>query len=150
MVARIDPVTGLLSAPSSEGIEEVFLDGTAPTESAAAPGEEANPDQMLLEHTKGRRAAVYLSAVVGIFLDASRLRPRSYPPTSIPDKLLPARARTTAASSREERLQAWLPQQMASPSIRSRNAKHHVRIGFHATRPIQPVFPGSLSGRCRG
>ena len=32
---------------------EVFLDGTAPTESAAAPGEEANPDQMLLEHHEG-------------------------------------------------------------------------------------------------
>jgi hypothetical protein len=45
VVARIAPVTGLLSAPGSEGIEEVFLDGTAPTESAAAPGEEANPDQ---------------------------------------------------------------------------------------------------------
>jgi penicillin-binding protein 1A len=53
VVARIDPVTGLLSAPGSEGIEEVFLDGTAPTESAAAPGEEANPDQMLLEHHEG-------------------------------------------------------------------------------------------------
>jgi hypothetical protein len=31
-------------------MEEVFLDGTAPTEIAAAPGEEANPDEMLLEH----------------------------------------------------------------------------------------------------
>ena len=53
VVARIDPTTGLLSAPGSEGIEEVFLDDTAPTESAAAPGEEANPDQMLLEHHEG-------------------------------------------------------------------------------------------------
>jgi penicillin-binding protein 1A len=49
VVTRIDPATGLLPAPGSEGIEEVFLDGTSPTESAAAPGEEANPDQMLLE-----------------------------------------------------------------------------------------------------
>jgi penicillin-binding protein 1A len=49
VVARIDPATGLLPAPGSEGIEEVFVDGTAPSESAAAPGEEANPDQMLLE-----------------------------------------------------------------------------------------------------
>jgi len=49
VVARIDPTTGLLPAPGSEGIEEFFLDGTAPTESAAAPGEEATPDQMLLE-----------------------------------------------------------------------------------------------------
>jgi penicillin-binding protein 1A len=48
VVARIDPITGLLPAPGSDGIEEVFLDGTAPTDSAAAPGEEANPDQMLL------------------------------------------------------------------------------------------------------
>jgi len=48
VVARIDPATGLLPAPGSDGIEEVFLDGTAPTDNAAAPGEEANPDQMLL------------------------------------------------------------------------------------------------------
>jgi penicillin-binding protein 1A len=48
VVARIDPATGLLPASGSDGIEEVFLDGTAPTDNAAAPGEEANPDQMLL------------------------------------------------------------------------------------------------------
>jgi penicillin-binding protein 1A len=48
VVARIDPVTGLLPAPGSEGVEEVFIDGTAPTESAVAPGEEFNPDQLLL------------------------------------------------------------------------------------------------------
>jgi membrane carboxypeptidase/penicillin-binding protein len=47
VVARIDPATGVLPAPGSDGIEEVFLDGTAPTDNAAAPGEEANPDQML-------------------------------------------------------------------------------------------------------
>jgi penicillin-binding protein 1A len=49
VVARIDPATGLLAPPGSEGVEEVFLDGTVPTETAAAPGEEANPDRMLLE-----------------------------------------------------------------------------------------------------
>jgi penicillin-binding protein 1A len=54
VVARIDPATGLLPAPGSEGIEEFFLDGTAPTESAAAPGEEATPDQMLLEGLGGQ------------------------------------------------------------------------------------------------
>jgi penicillin-binding protein 1A len=48
VVARIDPATGLLPAPGSDGIEEVFLDGTAPADSAAPLGEEANPDQMLL------------------------------------------------------------------------------------------------------
>jgi penicillin-binding protein 1A len=54
VVARIDPATGLLPAPGGEGIEEFFLDGTAPTESAAAPGEEATPDQMLLEGHGGQ------------------------------------------------------------------------------------------------
>jgi penicillin-binding protein 1A len=49
MVVQIDPATGLLPAPGTEGINEVFLDGTAPTESAAAPGEQTNADQMLLE-----------------------------------------------------------------------------------------------------
>jgi penicillin-binding protein 1A len=48
VVTRIDPVTGLLPPPGSEGIEEYFLDGTQPTDSAAAPGEESNPDQLLL------------------------------------------------------------------------------------------------------
>ena len=54
VVARIDPATGLLPAPGGNGIEEFFLDGTAPTESAAAPGEEATPDQMLLEGHAGQ------------------------------------------------------------------------------------------------
>ncbi len=49
VVARINPTTGLLAAPGSEGLDEVFLDGTAPTETAAPPGEEATPDQMLME-----------------------------------------------------------------------------------------------------
>jgi penicillin-binding protein 1A len=54
VVSRIDPNTGLLPPPGSEGIEEVFLDGTAPTETAAAPGEESSPDQMLLERHDGQ------------------------------------------------------------------------------------------------
>jgi penicillin-binding protein 1A len=49
VVVQIDPATGLLPAPGAEGINEFFIDGTAPTESAAAPGESNNPDQMLLE-----------------------------------------------------------------------------------------------------
>jgi len=49
VVVQIDPETGLLPAPGAEGINEVFLDGTAPKENAVAPGEQANPDQMLLE-----------------------------------------------------------------------------------------------------
>jgi penicillin-binding protein 1A len=49
VVVQIDPATGLLPAPGAQGRDEVFLDGTAPTEAAAAPGEEASPDQMLLE-----------------------------------------------------------------------------------------------------
>lgn len=34
--------------------------------------------------------ATYLSALIGLFLAANRLRPRSYTPTDISDKLLPA------------------------------------------------------------
>jgi hypothetical protein len=34
--------------------------------------------------------AVYLSAVIGLLVAAGRLRPRSYSPKDIPDKLLPA------------------------------------------------------------
>jgi penicillin-binding protein 1A len=49
VVVQIDPATGLLPAPGTEGINEFFMDGTSPTESAAAPGEASNPDQMLLE-----------------------------------------------------------------------------------------------------
>ena len=48
VVTHIDPTTGLLPPPGQDGIEEVFVDGTAPTESASAPGEEYNPDQLLL------------------------------------------------------------------------------------------------------
>ncbi len=53
VVARIDPATGLLPAPGGDSIEEVFLEGTEPTETAAPPGEEATPDQMLLEGRGG-------------------------------------------------------------------------------------------------
>jgi penicillin-binding protein 1A len=49
VVVQIDPATGLLPAPGAEGVNEVFLEGTAPNENAVAPGEQANPDQMLLE-----------------------------------------------------------------------------------------------------
>jgi penicillin-binding protein 1A len=52
VVARIDPATGLLPPPGAEGVEEVFIDGTAPTEVAAPPGE-SNPDQMLLGQHDG-------------------------------------------------------------------------------------------------
>jgi penicillin-binding protein 1A len=49
VVVQIDPATGLLAASGTESVNEVFVDGTAPKETAAAPGEQANPDQMLLE-----------------------------------------------------------------------------------------------------
>ena len=49
VVVQIDPATGLLPAPGAEGVNEVFLDGTAPKETAVPAGEQANPDQMLLE-----------------------------------------------------------------------------------------------------
>lgn len=52
VVARIDPVTGLLSAPGSVGMDEVFINGTAPVESAPATGEGQTPDQLLLENTQ--------------------------------------------------------------------------------------------------
>ncbi|MDX2019867.1 MAG: PBP1A family penicillin-binding protein [Deltaproteobacteria bacterium] len=47
-VQTIDPKTGLLAAPGTEGVEEVFLPGTAPKETAASDGEGATPDEMLL------------------------------------------------------------------------------------------------------
>ena len=54
VVTRIDPATGLLPAPGANGIDEYFIDGTAPTETAPATGEGANPDQMLLENNLGQ------------------------------------------------------------------------------------------------
>jgi penicillin-binding protein 1A len=51
VVQRIDKASGLLSAAGQESgtLDEVFLDGTAPTEHAAAAGEEASPDKLLME-----------------------------------------------------------------------------------------------------
>jgi penicillin-binding protein 1A len=50
VVQRIDKATGLLAAPGQETgtLDEVFLDGTAPTQQAPAAGE-ASPDKLLLE-----------------------------------------------------------------------------------------------------
>ena len=51
VVQRIDKVTGLLAAPGQESgtLDEVFLEGTAPTTQAPAAGEEASPDKLLME-----------------------------------------------------------------------------------------------------
>jgi penicillin-binding protein 1A len=46
--AQIDPATGLLAGPSRPGRSEPFLDGTAPTAEAPAPGL-ISPEQLLLE-----------------------------------------------------------------------------------------------------
>jgi penicillin-binding protein 1A len=52
VVQRIDKATGLLPAPGQEvgagTYEEVFLEGTVPTESAPAPGEGKSADELLL------------------------------------------------------------------------------------------------------
>ena len=52
VVQRIDKASGLLAAAGQETntLDEVFIDGTAPTEHAAAGGgEEASPDKLLLD-----------------------------------------------------------------------------------------------------
>jgi hypothetical protein len=51
VVQRIDKATGLLAAPGQETgtLDEVFLDGTAPTQKAPAAGEEQSPDKLLLQ-----------------------------------------------------------------------------------------------------
>lgn len=49
LVVPIDPSTGLLAGPGGPSIEEVFIDGTAPTEIAPAHGEESSADKILLE-----------------------------------------------------------------------------------------------------
>jgi penicillin-binding protein 1A len=53
VVQRIDKATGLLPAPGKESgpdsIDEVFLEGTAPTEVAPAAGHEQSADELLLE-----------------------------------------------------------------------------------------------------
>ena len=49
---RIDPVTGLLAAPgATNGIDEVFLAGSAPKEVAPQAGEQ-NPDTFLIDQTQ--------------------------------------------------------------------------------------------------
>ena len=51
VVQRIDKATGLLAAPGQETgtLDEVFLDGTAPTQQAPAAGQETSPDKLLLQ-----------------------------------------------------------------------------------------------------
>ena len=48
VVQRIDPKTGLLAPPGAGGLEEVFIEGTAPTEVAPNVGE-ANPDTYVID-----------------------------------------------------------------------------------------------------
>jgi penicillin-binding protein 1A len=52
-VARIDPGTGMLAAPGAEGIEEVFLEGTAPRATSAPEDDAASADRLLLQKTPG-------------------------------------------------------------------------------------------------
>jgi penicillin-binding protein 1A len=47
-VQTIDSKTGLLVAPGGEGLEEVFVPGTAPIEAAGPEGETGTPDELLL------------------------------------------------------------------------------------------------------
>ena len=51
VVQRIDKTSGLLAAPGQETgtLDEVFLNGTAPTAQAPPAGEEASPDKLLME-----------------------------------------------------------------------------------------------------
>lgn len=53
VVQRIDKATGLLPPAGREvgadSYDEVFLEGTVPTETAPAPGQEQSADQLLLE-----------------------------------------------------------------------------------------------------
>ena len=51
VVQRIDKASGLLAAPGQETgtLDEVFLDGTAPTTQASAPGQESSADKLLME-----------------------------------------------------------------------------------------------------
>ncbi len=51
VVQKIDPVSGLLAAPGSTSIDEVFLEGTAPTEVAPVQGE-ANPDTFITDQAQ--------------------------------------------------------------------------------------------------
>jgi membrane carboxypeptidase/penicillin-binding protein len=51
VVQRIDKASGQLAATGQDTgtLDEVFVDGTAPTTQAPAAGEEASPDKLLLE-----------------------------------------------------------------------------------------------------
>jgi penicillin-binding protein 1A len=51
VVQKIDPKTGLLAQPGAPAIEEVFLEGTAPTQMAPAAGE-ANPDTFITDQAQ--------------------------------------------------------------------------------------------------
>jgi penicillin-binding protein 1A len=51
VIQRIDKASGLLAPPGQESntLDEVFLDGTAPTEQAPAAGQESSADKLLME-----------------------------------------------------------------------------------------------------
>jgi penicillin-binding protein 1A len=51
VIQRIDKATGLLARPGIEDgtMDEVFVNGTAPTETAPAAGEESSADKLLME-----------------------------------------------------------------------------------------------------
>ncbi len=51
VVQKIDPRTGLLAPPGAPSMDEVFLEGTAPTEMAPAAGE-ANPDTFITDQAQ--------------------------------------------------------------------------------------------------
>ncbi|HEY2744744.1 MAG TPA: PBP1A family penicillin-binding protein [Polyangia bacterium] len=51
VVQKIDPKTGLLAPPGGAAIDEVFLEGTAPTQMAPAAGE-ANPDTFITDQAQ--------------------------------------------------------------------------------------------------
>jgi penicillin-binding protein 1A len=51
VVQKIDPKTGLLAPPGAPAIDEVFLEGTAPTQVAPAAGE-ANPDTFITDQAQ--------------------------------------------------------------------------------------------------
>ncbi|HWE30841.1 MAG TPA: PBP1A family penicillin-binding protein, partial [Polyangia bacterium] len=51
VVQKIDPKTGLLAPPGAQSIDEVFLEGTAPTQVAPAAGE-ANPDTFITDQAQ--------------------------------------------------------------------------------------------------
>ena len=51
VVQKIDPKTGPAGAAGRAGIDEVFLEGTAPTQVAPAAGE-ANPDTYIIDQAQ--------------------------------------------------------------------------------------------------